>query len=222
MSTGKGNVDFVFLKKLFYSNCLFFILKKSFVSFILCGVTIAIGQDSNKCCKLILSYRRAKSKYTISRDFLKFSSSRHPHKEAIDFFTDMIRNNEITFSDKYLSFIFSKLFEKNDLDKKFIDYVESEIQCFKQYSEGYAIFFVSNIEIEFNVLNDVQCTFSLIDDDFNEEFFSYNISNQMTKEQIIESFMFGLKYCLSAKNTIDYLKNSICMRDEKWVKSYGM
>jgi hypothetical protein len=223
MGTEKRNVDFVFLKQFLCSNSYFFDFQKKFVSFNIPKMVISLIKDKHsKTGKLVLFGTTIfkKVEHAIPDDFVNFSSCKNPHKKTIDFFVKVVKDNPAILFESKISHITQKILNMNNCSESFIENIEKEIWDFKQSSsKTHARFFVSNVSVECSKMNSVQYSFLL---NGNFEIISFYDCEHATKERIIESFLFGVKHCLSAKSAIDHLKNSVCTRDEKWIANHGM
>lgn len=161
--------------------------------------------------------------YTIFNCLKKLDSCRYPEKEVIDFFIESIKDNPEILDEKNFAKEIEEFSKESDCGEDFIEAVRSEIWKFKKDRKKIK-FFVSNLKITCSVTDANDATkyiFTFYTDKYIEHIVSYNVFDWTTKNHIIESFLFGLRYSKS-DYAIDYLKQVVCTRNEKWVKEHGM
>jgi hypothetical protein len=145
---------------------------------------------------------------------------------AVDYFAESLMYNENIM--KELKEKFKLLLISNSWFDKVEPLIRLEVWHFDSHyftSQEINRFFISNLEVTRFKLSQTT-TFFYLNNPWKTDGYryitTYGLSYKASAEEVLEAFLFGLKYEEYGDTIILYILNEMCKRDDEWVKKYGL
>ena len=138
-------------------------------------------------------------------------------KKAISYFVESLMYNHAVV--KKLSSRLKKFVTFNNEAEQIEKLIRTEVWKFKPYSpkDESARFLITDVKV-YQFITETTSFFYIKD----KQMRGIRTYNSNSENDVLESFIFGLRYSEAGKNMTKYITENICTRDENWIRKHGM